>query len=222
MTHTHRGHCQACGRLQAVTNEHHGFPPRLAKHGYKVAGFGYFFGTCRGSGHQPIERDHSLLEQIAVSLTEYADSHDRLAADFEAGRRTPDTVPTGRFVYVDRKATPERCPWAEADQYAQVQEVKRMVWQYQSQAKQARQHRQMLLELKDQLSGKPLTANPDLTKPAPLTVERGMSWVAGNRTFRVVRCEGRHVIVVADEQPGRNWRMSLQMVRNRLKQAAQG
>jgi glutaredoxin len=49
-THTHKGHCQACGRVQAVSTDDNS----LAKHGYDVQ-FGFFNGTCSGSDKEPLE-----------------------------------------------------------------------------------------------------------------------------------------------------------------------
>ena len=49
-THTHKGHCQSCGRVQAVSTDDNS----LAKHGYDVQ-FGFFNGTCSGSDKEPLE-----------------------------------------------------------------------------------------------------------------------------------------------------------------------
>lgn len=49
---TYLGHCQACGRLQAV----HVHTGKIAKHGY-TTDYGFFNGTCNGSDHLPMEQD---------------------------------------------------------------------------------------------------------------------------------------------------------------------
>jgi hypothetical protein len=58
----HSGTCQVCGSKQKL--------PRgvLALHGYTTA-LGFFSGTCRGSGHLPLEQSCDLAKQ-AVSWTE--------------------------------------------------------------------------------------------------------------------------------------------------------
>lgn len=53
---THQGHCQACNRIQMLP------AGMLAKHGYEVAGYGFFNGICMGAGHLPLEQDKSIVE----------------------------------------------------------------------------------------------------------------------------------------------------------------
>ena len=80
-THTHRGTCQACGARQAVE-----LPKNIiAKHGYTVAGFGFFNGVCRGSGHAPAEHDVTLTYRIMDGLRQWAAEQDRLASLIAAG-----------------------------------------------------------------------------------------------------------------------------------------
>ena len=67
-THTHRGHCQACGRVQAVDTANN----LLAKHGYTVD-FGYFDGVCTGSDRKPLEVDKSFSEATIVKISEWID-----------------------------------------------------------------------------------------------------------------------------------------------------
>jgi hypothetical protein len=74
-THTHRGTCQACGAAQAVDNT----TGLVAKHGYHVAGFGFFNGVCRGAGHKPAEVEVFLTYRIIESCLEWAVEADRLA-----------------------------------------------------------------------------------------------------------------------------------------------
>jgi hypothetical protein len=69
---THRGHCQACGRIQSVLNDTNN-APRLAKHGYTVKGWGFFMGTCLGSDRYPLQTAHDHTDTIIVRLIKYAD-----------------------------------------------------------------------------------------------------------------------------------------------------
>jgi hypothetical protein len=57
---THQGHCQACNAIQKLPEG------VLAKHGYVVAGYGFFNGVCMGSGHKPLEQDKSIVERSIV------------------------------------------------------------------------------------------------------------------------------------------------------------
>jgi hypothetical protein len=79
-THTHTGTCQACGAVQAVDNG----TQMIAKHGYKVAGFGMFVGVCQGSDRKPAELDISFTHQIITNCQEWAANADRIAALLES------------------------------------------------------------------------------------------------------------------------------------------
>ena len=57
MTHTHKGTCQLCGRTHAVNNK----TGEIAKHGYTVD-YGFFNGTCGGSGILPLQKDREELD----------------------------------------------------------------------------------------------------------------------------------------------------------------
>ena len=61
-----KGHCQACLRVQAVNDK----TGRMSLHGYQVAGFGYFSGTCNGSKELPLEKDTAILDREVVNLRE--------------------------------------------------------------------------------------------------------------------------------------------------------
>lgn len=61
---THSGHCQACNSLQKLP------AGRLSKHGYQVAGFGYFAGVCRGADYPAFEESKDLIEKLIADVTE--------------------------------------------------------------------------------------------------------------------------------------------------------
>lgn len=82
-THTHRGHCQACGRVQAVDTANN----LLAKHGYTVD-FGYFDGVCTGSDRKPLEVDKSFSEATIVRISEWIDGQKVLLQEAIEGRKT--------------------------------------------------------------------------------------------------------------------------------------
>lgn len=44
----------------------------LAKHGYRVAGFGFFMGTCGGSGYRPFELDNAEAIRSRAAVAEHA------------------------------------------------------------------------------------------------------------------------------------------------------
>ena len=57
MAHSHKGTCQLCGRIHAVNNK----TGEIAKHGYTVD-YGFFNGTCGGSGFLPLQKDREELD----------------------------------------------------------------------------------------------------------------------------------------------------------------
>lgn len=63
--HTHKGTCQVCGSVQAITGE----AGVIAKHGYTVE-WGFFNGTCSGSHSKPLEQDKWLTETMIKHLRE--------------------------------------------------------------------------------------------------------------------------------------------------------
>lgn len=65
---THNGHCQVCGRTQAVNSK----TGRLAKHGYTVD-WGFFNGVCHGSGNLPLEVDTTVTKTTIEKLTKESD-----------------------------------------------------------------------------------------------------------------------------------------------------
>ena len=61
---THRGSCQICGKDSMLPG---GF---VAKHGYQVAGLGFFNGTCRGAGYAPYETSCIALDLLKIEMEE--------------------------------------------------------------------------------------------------------------------------------------------------------
>lgn len=85
-THTHRGTCQACGAVQASANSN----SLIAKHGYTVD-WGYFTGTCQGSGKQPAEYMVAHTKRVIAFCVETAADHDNSITDLKNGTTVPDT-----------------------------------------------------------------------------------------------------------------------------------
>lgn len=79
--HTHQGTCQACGAVQAVDNT----TKLIAKHGYQVAGFGFFNGVCQGSDNPPAELEVFLTYRIITNLLAWATEKDRIAELYANG-----------------------------------------------------------------------------------------------------------------------------------------
>lgn len=141
--HTHTGTCQACGAKQAVDNN----TRKMAKHGYKVAGFGFFAGTCPGSDKKPAELDITFTHHIIMQMGEIAAECDRLAPLY-ASRDLWVITRSVRTGYKDSRGfakyhdvTMFGCP-----DYIVDEQQKRAAYAEESQARQARSHAESLLK----------------------------------------------------------------------------
>lgn len=86
-THTHRGTCQACGKVQAVDNN----SKVLAKHGYKV-NYGAFQFVCRGADrYQPAELDVSLCTKTMADCLTSAAHNEEQVPKLRSGEIVPAT-----------------------------------------------------------------------------------------------------------------------------------
>ena len=79
-THTHKGHCQVCGRIQAVDVNYN----RIAKHGYTVD-FGFFDGVCDGADELPLEVDKSITEKTILRLANFVENQSAYLQGLESG-----------------------------------------------------------------------------------------------------------------------------------------
>lgn len=116
--HSHRGHCQACGRIQAVMPDYE----RIAAHGYTTA-HGYFAGTCQGAGFSPLQVSRRKCDEFRAALfdlferqTEWANQLRSLAAHPE---KCPKLDPFEQRVYEraggwGSKSVAVLVPWADA------------------------------------------------------------------------------------------------------------
>jgi hypothetical protein len=171
--HTHRGHCQACGRVQAIERGP-GVDLRLgtiAKHGYTVD-WGYFSGTCNGAGHPALEFDRTQLDATRKALLVYAIGQDTRARKLrDRTAATPERIVTGS------KANPEYkgyergasrfidvlTPWAECTDAQRDRWYSSATFAAELHAKRARSHRKFLHELAERVHG----TEPQAVERAP-------------------------------------------------------
>tara|TARA_Y100001937_G_C7073326_1_gene309414 strand:- start:27 stop:920 length:894 start_codon:yes stop_codon:yes gene_type:complete len=102
-THTHKGHCQSCGRVQAVSTDDNS----LAKHGYDVK-FGFFNGTCSGSDKEPLEVSKRFSEVTISKMKNAIEEKREEIETFTGVTQMPVVFTTrnmwGRVVYDDSGA----------------------------------------------------------------------------------------------------------------------
>lgn len=175
------GHCQACGAQQVVNPIMIG----LAKHGYRVAGFGYFRGICQGTTHDALELSRAYLDATVVALAEYAERADGAAASYLSGAREPSLVQkrsdTGNGLYakdgmVRGKWTAGEAlmvVWGEANAVERIKGLALAIEMEQAEARHARAHAKGLLELATRVHGQPLKARSfeKAVKVAPVRVD---------------------------------------------------
>ena len=86
---THRGTCQICHRAHKLPGG------VVAKHGYTLS-FGYFAGTCRGSGHLPAEVSCDLAREEAEKVKQHV-------AELRMQAEQLDQEPTDPIAWILRR-----------------------------------------------------------------------------------------------------------------------
>jgi hypothetical protein len=156
----HRGHCQACGRVQVVE-----IPQHIAKHGYRVAGFGYFNGTCSGSMESPLEMDRTITDAIIKDLNAQAARNEVRATALRAGTLQPEQAQElvlGKRQWVwsgpshSRAREPKMVKWADASPRERQMQIEQDAGEAESFARHARSHAKSMAELADKVHGQPL------------------------------------------------------------------
>lgn len=172
MKHTHTGHCQACGRVQAIRVPGPNRTGALAKHGYRVKDFGYFVGTCPGSDHLPLEQDRQLSDKVIADMRVMEQAHLRAISEYRDGRRIPDRI-FDRTVWnrETRKHDEVWIDWAAGSEYERQAEVNRRIREHEWQASQAKSHGDSLTRLIARVHGKPLTP---VKRAAEIVLTAGM------------------------------------------------
>jgi hypothetical protein len=160
-----RGHCQCCGRLQAVPN---GF---MSKHGYQVKE-GWFQGVCSGERYAPIERDRAQADSIVAMVRgECAALRDQAAAlrageakpvHAKSGNRVPD--PSKRYWELED----ELVPFDQAPRHYQVEAVEAAAWKAQRRAEVGESFAAFLEGVANEYHGKALIEVKADAGPAPI------------------------------------------------------
>jgi hypothetical protein len=155
---THRGNCQVCA------HQHHVMGAVLAKHGYTVK-FGFFNGTCRGSGQKPMQIERALTDSTVVALGVYAANQDEHVVGLMTGTKHPREVQTGtKFNRDTYKYEPVYIAWAQGTDEQKAKAVDIAVAQGQSESRHARAHARSLERMANELHGTALVAIIDHVK----------------------------------------------------------
>lgn len=159
--HTHVGHCQSCGATHAVELRNE----CIAKHGYTVD-WGYFAGTCSGSGKYPLEVARGYCNNVIESCTHAAVSHEESCRLLRTGQRIPERCDNGVKILGAGKCETIWVGWADANQTLRAKQIERESYAHERQAQHLHAHAKFLTELARRIHGTPLQrAAPKTTQP---------------------------------------------------------
>ncbi len=151
-----RGHCQCCGRQQAVR---HG----ISAHGYTVAN-GWFQGVCQGHRYAPLEKSRETTDRMIADVLEQASALRIKADETLAGKHDPIEYQTGRMTFVEGKRVPLTAVFADATEYQQQDVRTKLAWNMTMRAKAGEDFASMMSKLADKVHGTELLV---VAKPVP-------------------------------------------------------
>lgn len=164
-----RGHCQCCGRQQAVIRG------LMSKHGYEVkerGNYGWFQGICQGERFKPIEVDRAQADAIVKAVREECASLRVRAEALRSGEVKPAKAKSGKKVEqagVPRwKWEDEMVPFSEAPAHYQREAVESAAWNAQRRSEIGGSFANGLEKLADEYHGKPLLEVKAEAGPAPI------------------------------------------------------
>lgn len=152
-----RGHCQCCGRVQAVLSS-----GRMSKHGYEVKDH-YFQGVCNGDRYEPIEVKRDMADAIIKSVREDAEALRQKVKKIKAGKLKPTHV---KGHYRPSIRDYEMIPFDEAPEYKQKEAIESLLWNTQRRSEMADSFANGHEQLVNAVHGRPLQ-EVKLAPPAP-------------------------------------------------------
>lgn len=160
-THTHRGHCQACGRLIAIDTA----TGTLAKHGYDVQ-HGYFRGECGGTNELSLHISRVITDGRINMARQTAAAAAADVVLLSTGAIHPALIRTG-YRWENHKQVEVIVAWADASPLEQRDAVKRATAQCEADVRFWTSHADMLTKWADRICGKvPAYRVVDLNNPA--------------------------------------------------------
>lgn len=188
-SHTHKGHCQHCGRIHAVD----AVSQIIAKHGYKVAGYGFFNGVCSGAEFKPMQLQRVEADNFIEQLIKTAGDEQRRLDGLIKGEWHPGfcELPK-RWSQAARAFLENIAPWADCDQEQQRQAIKAAKYKLECKIKFCLTHSHYLAGLLEQVHGQPLIEAEDPVRKILLgdAVRVLNSYDSVVEGTRLVRCRG--------------------------------
>lgn len=189
-----RGHCQMCGRQQAVRGG-------ISAHGYTVAN-GWFQGVCQGHRYAPMETRRADTDSMVADVLADAKALRIKADETLAGKRDPVEYDTGFAKRVDGKIVKEKALFAEASEYKQQDIRTRLAWNMTQRAKAGEEFAEMMTKLADKVHGTDLLV---VVKPAPAErIQAGDKRVNSNGlVMTAVRQDGQRLYFKYERADGK-------------------
>jgi len=167
-----RGHCQMCGRQQAVRGG-------MSAHGYTVAN-GWFQGVCQGHRYAPLEKRRTETDSMIADVLKQAHDLRIKAEETLAGMHDPVEYKTGYMKTVDGKRVAEVALFADAPEYRQQDIRKHEAYMMTYRAKAGEDFAKMMSALADKVHGTELVV---VAKPQPAErIQAGDKRVNSNGT----------------------------------------
>ena len=148
-----RGHCQCCGRIQAVDS-------RVAKHGYEVkdrGDYGYFVGVCRGHDYAPMEVSREKADDVVTAVREDLVAMGHRIELLQTGKSHPEKITTNRCEWINGKLVPIEIPWADASKYERDDGIESAIYRLVSRIRSATSFANQHEALVNRVHGQPLT-----------------------------------------------------------------
>ena len=195
-----RGHCQQCGRQQAVVSG------SMSKHGYTVKQ-GWFSGVCQGERYQPVERSREHADDLVLKIRAECDDLVDLAAKLKNGTAFPRFAKSGEKVPQEGKARwqldDEMNPFAQAEAHYQREAVSTAAYHAENRARMGFSFSGQLEVVANTYHGQPLAEVKVDAGPVPIqSGERRVS--AGGRVLTVSYCD-RGRVNWKDEKGYKGW-----------------
>lgn len=153
----HRGHCQQCGREQAVVRG------RIAKHGYTVEN-GWFKGACGGHRHAPIEVERAEADELVTSVQNDVARLRAHVLSLQQGEYTPTYIVVSAGI--GRHSKPTLLPFADGTEEQQRQTLAKDIRDATAHADGGESFAAYLRTTCDHFHGRPLRQVERLPPPA--------------------------------------------------------
>lgn len=147
-----RGHCQVCGREQAVDPSRSGL---IHHHGYNLR-FGYFQGTCTGHHSLPMEKDRTHTDSVIGAIRTNVARLRRRAAKLRAGTEILQTIRRSRYNRDARRSELVEIVFASLPAFEQARELEMEIADIEFRARSGEDFAIFLAALVEAKFGKPL------------------------------------------------------------------